>query len=539
MKMSRTPQKTVAEQVVALLTQHGMLAGVKRLGLAVSGGSDSVALLRLLLPICRAEGITPVVLHFDHGLRGAASAADARFVERLAGKLGVECQVSGVRCEVVGVRRGAGSATDIEHEKPTTYHRTPPTQSLEMSARVARQTFFRDVARQAQLDAIATGHTADDVAETLLLRLARGSGATGLSGLRPVHTVTGVKYVRPLLGCAHAKLRAWLRRQRQIWREDASNRDENIPRNRVRHTVLPWLEQNWSPSIRAMMVQSASILRDEDALLEELARKELDQCSPTDGPTVRLSDGITIASTLHLPPATLPLALQRRVIRQWLMAAGHPEAAGWGEVDGILAKLRERSTWQVVLPGNLLLRAKGGRLQLVEAAQGGGPRVPERGLARPRSGRATSALSDYTELPVPGRVIVAGVRVSARRSKGIVRTPGPVGVLPSACSLDAASLLGKKLLVRTRRPGDRIQPLGLDGSKTLQDLFVDAKIPVEQRDRIPLLVVDDEVVWVPGYRVAKAFAVRGPTSASVRVEMKVIGHLSLGKKPQRCGGTKD
>jgi len=187
-----------------------------------------------------------------------------------------------------------------------------------MRARTARQAFFRVAARQERLDAIATGHTADDVAETLLLRLARGSGATGLSGLRPCHTVAGVNYVRPLLGCTHEELRVWLRRKRQAWREDASNRNERIPRNRLRHTVLPWLERRWSPSIRAMLAQSAAILRDEDALLDEMARKELSRLSPrstvrrSGGPAVRLSDsGVRRQAVVRATPLS-----DRRWLRQ-------------------------------------------------------------------------------------------------------------------------------------------------------------------------------------------------------------------------------
>ena len=316
--MRKTRTATLEPQMASFLTRHHMLTGVRRLGLAVSGGSDSVALLRLLVPLCRAAGITPVALHFDHGLRGAASAADARFVARLARRIRVECRM-GRAGSVVGVENeDDGRERRTIQASPSTLHPTPSTQSVEMRARTARQAFFRVAARQERLDAIATGHTADDVAETLLLRLARGSGATGLSGLRPCHTVAGVNYVRPLLGCTHEELRVWLRRKRQAWREDASNRNERIPRNRLRHTVLPWLERRWSPSIRAMLAQSAAILRDEDALLDEMARKELSRLSPrstvrrSGGPAVRLSDsGVRRQAVVRATPLS-----DRRWLRQ-------------------------------------------------------------------------------------------------------------------------------------------------------------------------------------------------------------------------------
>lgn len=205
----------------------------------------------------------------------------------------------------------------------------------------------------------------------------------------------------------------------------------------------------------------------------------------------------------------MPIALQRRIIRQWLLAAGYPDAAGWSEIETILAGARKPDAWQVSLPGKLLVRAVDGVLHLIrDAAVGGG------------SGRPALPVRVAKELKLPGRVLVAGVRVTARVSRGIVQTSGPVGTLPSACSLDAAALRGQTLQVRTRRPGDRIHPLGLSGSKSLQDLFVDAKVPASQRDHIPLLVVANEVVWVPGYRVARKYAVQGPHAKAVRVEMR-------------------
>lgn len=470
----RSKSPTPAAQVTANVTAYALLAGITRLGIAVSGGSDSVVLLRRLLPLCRASGITAVVVHLDHGLRGAASRADARFVARLSKRLGVRCRLETAHALKADART---AVTGL---------------SLEMAARQARQAFFRRVARDERLDAIATGHTADDVAETLLLRLARGSGASGLSGLRPRSTVAGVTFVRPLLDQRHAALRAWLRRNRQTWREDASNRDQTIPRNRVRHTVLPWLERHWQPSLPAMLTQSAAILRDEDALLDRLTEQAWRKA--------RRGAALALNRLAALPPA-----LQRRVVRRWLLAAGHADAAGWLEIERLLSHLTDPVAWQVTLPGKLLARGANGILSigLPELQTTGGP---DAGAA--------------AVLAVPGHVTVAGIAVTARKARGIVRTRGATGHLPSTCTLDAAALRGRTLRVRTRRPGDRIRPLGLAGSKSIQDLFVDAKVPVAQRARLPLLLADDEIVWVPGYRVARAYAVAAPDAASVRVRMQ-------------------
>jgi tRNA(Ile)-lysidine synthase len=481
--MQPPPPESCAARVTALITQQRLLDGVRRLGVAVSGGADSVALLRLLLPLCRATGIVPVVLHFDHRLRGAASAADARFVARLARQLGLACQTGRNRQKS---HAAAPAGTARRTTRP----------SLEMAAREARQAFFRTAARTARLDAIATGHTADDVAETLLLRLARGSGAAGLSGLRPEQRVAGVRYIRPLLTCTHQALCDHLRAKKHPWREDTSNRDETIPRNRVRHVVLPWLEQHWSPSLRPMLVQSAAILRDEDALLEKLAHQELTRVlrpAPATWPELVLPAGWN---------DTVPLAVQRRVLRQWLLQIGGGEAAGWDAVEG-LRQAPPATAWQVSLPGGVQIQLAHGTLRRLPAAAATVVDKPPAGIT----------------LPVPGKVVVAGVRVTAARARGILRTPNAVGQLPAACSLDAEALRGKQIEVRTRRPGDRIAPLGMTGSKSLQDLFVDARVPAAERSGLPLLVVDGEVVWVPGYRVARAYAVRAPRAAAIRIRM--------------------
>jgi len=474
--MSHQVLPTTEARVRAWIDRHRMLAGVRRLGIAVSGGSDSVAMLRLALPLCSERGVTSVVMHLDHGLRGAISAADARFVARLAKHFGVA-----FRMQTAGIA-------------PT------PNQSMEMAARAARQAFFRQVAQEERLDAIATGHTANDVAETLLLRLFRGGGATGLAGLRPVHVVAGIRYVRPLLDCSHVELRAWLRGKRQAWREDASNQDTRIPRNRIRRQVLPWLEKHGAPAVCAMLAQSAAILREEDALLEEWAGREL----------VRLNARSVgrLGMTLHVAwMKKLPIALQRRVVRQWLIAAGFSDAAGWDGVERILDGCASPRPWQVSLAGGVLAQSRDGRLYLASSENGR------------RSVPCVDAEPKTHELRVPGAVTVAGVRVTARRGRGIVQTAGPVGAIPSACSLDADALRGKTLLVRTRLPGDRIRPVGMEGSRKLQDLLVDAKIPAEERALLPVLAVGDEVVWVPGYRVAQAYAVRAPGAPSVRVRM--------------------
>ena len=250
----------------------------RRLGLAVSGGADSTALLLLLADLRDELAFDAVVLHVDHGLR-PDSADDARFVKRLAAKLGLPFHMTRARI----ARR--------------------PRESLEMAARRVRLDFFARMTRRLKLDAVATGHHADDVAETFILRMARGAGPEGLAGIKRVSHVQGITFIRPLLDLRDAQLRDFLRRRGQAWREDGTNADLSIPRNKVRHLVLPWLREHLDPRITEHLCKSAAILRG------DLRRSA---CAPgTGAPPNRAcaaSEGAPVpgarAFTLTISPAT-------------------------------------------------------------------------------------------------------------------------------------------------------------------------------------------------------------------------------------------
>lgn len=208
------------------------------IGLAVSGGADSTALLAALADLQDELGFRAVVLHVDHGLR-PDSHDDARFVEALAARFGLRCRTLRAR-----IRRR-------------------PRESVEMAARRTRLAFFKRMTRELVLDAIATGHHADDVAETFIMRMARGAGPEGLAGLKPVSHVDGITFIRPLLGLRDSDLRTYLRRRGLTWREDSTNTDTSILRNKVRHVILPFLREHLDPHITEHLCKSAAILRGE------------------------------------------------------------------------------------------------------------------------------------------------------------------------------------------------------------------------------------------------------------------------------------
>ena len=210
-----------------------------RIGLAVSGGSDSVALAFLLTKGGKKKNAAErfVVLHVDHGLR-KESKEEYRVVKALAKRLGIPFR--GTHAKVVKA----------------------PGESLEMAARNARLAFFGKCMRSLKLDAIATGHHMDDVAETFLMRIRRVSGPVGLAGIKEKSEVGSIRFVRPLLGCRDSELKDYLRKYREEWREDASNDDVSIERNRVRHEVIPFLEKTLDPNLVEHIAKITEFLRD-------------------------------------------------------------------------------------------------------------------------------------------------------------------------------------------------------------------------------------------------------------------------------------
>jgi len=464
-----TDPEGIAETLAWHLSHHRLLHGVSRLGLAVSGGADSVALFHLLLPVCDTAGIAVTVLHLNHGLRAEAE-AEERFVRSLADRAGRPF-----------LSRNAALAS-----------RPAGGPSIEMAAREARMTFFRQCGAEANLDAIATGHQADDVAETLLLRLARGAGAAGLAGLRPRTRLahSSVDLIRPLLAFSGQALRSWLRQHDLPWHEDASNGDCSIPRNRVRHTVLPFLESHWTPDLRAQLCRSAETLREEDALLETLASQQLSSYE-------RQPD--TPASLPVVPLLQQPEALQRRILRQWLFGHGRPEATGLDTVLALLDACRSPDCAQLQLPGGALARCHDGWLSLPSPAD-----TPPPDLM----------------LPAQGTLRWGDLEITVEPSRGVASLAHGAGVYPAVCTLSALAIEGEELRVRARRPGDRIAPTGLHGSKKIQDLFVDEKVPEHQRHAIPVFLCGEEVAWVPGYRVAQRFAVPAPEAPSLKIAVR-------------------
>jgi len=451
---------TLHDRVKSALERQGLIPPGSRVLAAVSGGADSVALLLLLHGLAGPGGFSIAGLaHLNHGLRGEESDGDEAFCRGLAASLGLAIEV------------GHADAAALARASRT---------SVEAAARRARYEFFERAATRLGADLVATGHTRDDQAETFLLRVLRGAGASGLAGIRPKRG----RVIRPLLDVRRREIEAFLARRRQPFRSDSSNQDLRIPRNWVRHQLLPLLNGRLGADVAEVLAREAAVLRDEDEWLERLAEEaEAGLSTPGPGSRVRLQ-----AEAL----ARLPAALARRVVRRVLAKVDDTRFHGFDHVEQVLAAASALGPGRASdLPGVRVER--------------NGPEV----VLYSRGSRARTARASFRyELPVPGVVAVPEcgcvIRAVPRRWSSS-QTP-----LAKAVSADgqaaviAASAAAGGLAVRSRRPGDAFRPFGMAGRKKLQDVLVDRKVPRADRDCVPLVVdAADTILWVGGHAVAE------------------------------------
>jgi tRNA(Ile)-lysidine synthase len=441
---------SLPQRVLASIHRAGLIYPGDRIGVAVSGGADSVALLRLLLELRDHVGIVLSVVHFNHHIRGAESDSDEAFVLELAGRYDVESHHAG---------EDVPSYAAAQHL------------SLEAAARFLRYRYFESLLRRGLVDRIATAHTLDDQAETVLLRLLRGAGTRGLAGIFPIVEVESDKpaggsrgqIVRLLLQFRRVDLEDYLRTLRQPWRDDLSNLDLKHARNRVRQKLLPLLQSEFSPAVRERLGDLAAICRAEEEYWTETIRALLPDV------TVKPS-GVALAKML-----SHPLALRRRLLRAAAHALGL--SLEFEQVEEIL---------------RLMSSPSAGEKQLALGDEWCAVRAGDR-LYFERRGEAHPSSEYEYQLAVPGQVWIP--EIGSRFEATIV----PRNAAGGCADQMLTTQLRQPLLIRNRRHGDRFFPAHSKSPKKLKELLQERHIPSSQRHLWPVIESASEIVWVRGF----------------------------------------
>ena len=437
------------ESVRAIIAKHDMLKRSDRVLVGVSGGADSTALLLILHRL----GYELAVAHLNHGLRGAQSDEDHRFVQNLAKELEAPCFTHSVQ-----ISKDQGN--------------------VEATGRQARKEFFQSVMETHGFDKLALAHNREDRVETFLLHLMRGAGSEGLVSMSPV----AGSVVRPLIEMPRAEIEAFLTAAGRSWRTDETNSDISFARNRMRHEVIPYLASLFNSQLLEALGRTLAVLEDEDRWCRNEAKSWLADHG---------SDGTLEVNSLR----DIPLGLTRRVLREALrMANGELIDVTFDHIEAVRGLLEEgKSGKSIQLPGGAIVAREFNKLVFARKT----PETPE---------------FSY-DLPIPGSVEIPelGRRFSAKYVDG-GQAELTVQEGASRVFVDGSSL-GPYVKIRNWKPGDYYRPAGWPAGK-VKKLFQKARIPRSQRKRWPIVANESAIVWVASFPVSREF-VPSPCSKKI------------------------
>jgi tRNA(Ile)-lysidine synthase len=456
------------KKIIASINKYRMLNIGDTVVVAVSGGPDSVALLKFLADISARYKLKLIVAHFNHALRGEESDQDERFVSELASKLGLTCETG--RADV---------AVDRSLKKA----------AIEDSARKERYKFLAEVAGKHAALKIALGHNLQDQSETIIMNLLRGSGTEGLRGILPVREEM---FIRPLLGITRKEILDYLKTQRLEFRTDSSNLSIAFQRNRVRHQLIPELKKKYNPRLEEQLGRLGEIVRLEDELINSLVFEILDKWG------VALNGKETEISIEKL--TSLQEALQRRIFKI-ILESFSPQRNGieYHHIRSVIKLCRYGSPHgSLNLPFGIKIKRTYSKVHICNKKELSG----------------VGLFSYFLEIPGEIAVSEAGIIMKSRFvDAGLVDFSNQ-----KTAYLDYDTMVCP-LQVRNFRHGDRIEPLGLNGSQKIKKIFIDQKIDMDKRMIIPMVADSLSVLWIPGIKFSERVKVSHTTKRVIEIEI--------------------
>lgn len=475
-----------------------MLGTGERVGVAVSGGADSVALLRILQDLRGQLGITLCVLHFNHQLRGAESDADEAFVNALAQECGVQC--FSTRQDVAAEAKRHGW-------------------NLEDAGRRLRYEFFSQVAREGGATKVATAHTADDQAETVLARIIRGAGLKGIGSIQPKREFI----VRPLLDVRRQELREYLAERGQGWREDASNQDLRQFRARLRHQLLPQLEKDFSPAIVERLCSFSDLARSEDAFWTAFIQERF-EClvkESASGFSIQAHDllsPVRFSPTKISPESNPSLAVTGRLIRHMHSSiSGGEGQLSRKDVERVIEfAMKARSGRRLELPGGVRVEREFDRL--VFRLEGKRARMP----AHRRTSAASRSYEYEVRLASGGLTTVSIPELGRSFCLKLIDWPMRERDTRHDKNVLDAERLSSPLLIRNWKPGDAYRPFGRMQRRKLKQMFLAKRVAVTERALWPVLTSAGRVVWAERMPVAAEFSASERTRIGLQISNGIL-----------------
>ena len=444
------------------ILRHDMIRSGETVVIGFSGGVDSLALLVALYELRHPLDCQLHIAHLDHQLR-QDSATDVEFVKQLANRLKLPYTINRIDIPSLMKKRR---------------------QSIEAVARDERYRFFESLSDRIGATKVALGHQRGDQAETVLMNLLRGAALTGLKGILPIRNG---KFIRPLLDFSRREIEEFVAEQNVPHREDSTNQDRNFLRNRIRLELLPHLERDYNRNIRDTLARNAELIRAESEYLEDAARKAFSACLAE--PMTR--DAIVLDRSMFLRQHP---AMRRRILR---LAIGHIQGnmteVSFNHSESMLQLSGSQApNRKLNLPNNLEFLRSYNHLIIQRAAE----EIGEFEYA--------VAVPGATDIPALNASMDATIVEASSDAISCL----PTGKSQAMFDLDQIHTPPK---IRSRRAGDRFQPFGMDGTKKVKDFLIDVKAPQRLRWRTPILVTEDEILWVVGYRTSEKCKVSDKT----------------------------
>ena len=455
------------EQVKATIRYHDLLHRGDRVLVGLSGGPDSVALLYALTTLRADLRLELHAVHVNHGIRKEAGPTEERFCEQFCDRLQVPLVIE--RADIPKVARSEGKG-------------------IEEAARDYRYRVFERVANQLNCNRIALGHHADDQTETILFRVLRGTGRTGLGGI----PIKRDRYIRPLLEVEKATILKYLSRHELVFCTDESNSDLSYSRNYLRHHLLAEIRKNVNPAVDQALRNLAESLEEEERFLEEIVDE-----------AIRKSASLTAGGKLVLDLNRLgryAVGTRRRTLRRCLMAISGVSQAPDRIAIARLGRLCERARGSMSLPGRVHAVCSDARLYMYQQ------KIP----------RISLVLESDAGVKIPGLFVEVRRTGPRKAPKKIRRAPRAKTVL-----IDADKVAGE-LVVRTVRPGDRFRPLGMRGTKKVGDYLTDRKIPVAVRDEVLVVCDGRGIIWLVGLEISETVKLNSRTRKVIRLAYREL-----------------